>query len=762
MFPVLPVRDAVHFPGIIHTLLVVRDRSLRAMARAIEDDSQAISVSQRDMATDDPVVRDLCEVASLCRVLQALPMPDGSMRVVLRAEQRVRLNNPILRRGLIWAGAENFDEELDQSVEVQALARECQVLFRRLAELNDAIPIEAVQVVVAADSPTSLINLVGHHLTISPLRKQQLLETASTLDRLGLLDSILREELRIAEARQAIRARVNAEFESTQRDIILREQLRVIQSELGDDPLRAEAEEYRRRIDSAGLTAEALSRAEQEVEKLMRTPSHSPDGVAVRNYLEWLTELPWKARTEGTIDVLRASKVLEKGHFGLAAAKERILDYLAVRQISQSLRGPILCFVGPPGVGKTSLGASIAEATERHLARISLGGVRDEAEIRGHRRAYVGAAPGRIIQGLRQCGVRNPVIVLDEIDKMAMDFRGDPASALLEALDPAQNSRFVDHFIEAAFDLSEVLFIATANSVDGIPHALRDRLEVIEFESFTEEERLEIGRRHLLPGQVRNHGLSSKQIAITEAALLEVVRNYTREAGVRQLSRAIETVCRKTARILAEGSAKSVVVDVAMLVSMLGRAPHSQVDSERAGETGVATGLVVTDAGGTTMDVEAALLERNSTSPVVRLTGNLGEVLKESAETAVSFVRSVIGGLDRDVHVHLPAGSVPKDGPSAGLTIAVAVASAALERPVASGFAFTGEISLRGRVLAVGGIRDKVLAAHREGYKTIILPAENEPDLQDLPASVRNELTFIPVRSAYEALDASLGTVARR
>lgn len=763
LVPVLPARDAVHFPNLINAINVVREPSLKAVRRSMEGDRRVLVLSQRDMSQEDPRVEDLFETGTLSEALQALPMPDTSLRVVLRGLKRARATKLITKLGTFWAEIEEMPETDDDDLRVDALMRACVESFGRVIGMNKAIPPEAMQSVVHVENAGRLADAIAHHLPLRPSEKQNLLEQVHSRDRLERVFELLKREEQILDLDADIRKRVERELGDGQREFYLREQLKIIQNELQIREHRlGETEEYREKIEACGMTEPALEKALSELRRLDRTPANSPEGMVLRNYLDCMIELPWTKMTEDRIDVAEAKKQLEEEHFGLDKVKTRILDYLAVRQLKGSMRGPILCFVGPPGVGKTSIARSIADAMGRKFVKIALGGVRDEAEIRGHRRTYVGSMPGRIVQGLRTCGTRNPVIILDEIDKLSGDYHGDPTSALLEALDPEQNVRFSDHYLEAPFDLSRVLFIATANLLENIPAPLRDRMEVISFPSYTDDERTQISRTFLLPRAVEEHGLEPAQIEVPDSSIDAIVREYTREAGVRNLERAIATVCRKSARLIAEKTAKKVKVDQAKLTEFLGRPRFKRQIAEESNSVGSATGLVVSEYGGDVIPIEVSLMEPHAAKPELTLTGNLGEVMKESAMAALTFVRanSEELGIGRafkyDVHVHVPQGAIPKDGPSAGLTIAVALASAAGGRTVRSDVAMTGEITLRGKVLPVGGIRDKVLAAHRAGIKQVILPAENEADIDEVPPNVREAIQIHLVTDLHQALDIAL------
>jgi len=760
--PVLPVRGTVHFPGVIQTLLVGREMSVRALQDALGKDRETIVVGQRDQLVEEPEAADLYEVGTLSEVLHVLPLPDGTMRVVLRGMARVNIDKFVFRAGAFSAEYTVSNEVNPTSNSTEALMREAISIFQQAANLGIQIPPEVSETVSAIDDPGHLADTIAHHMPTSSQIKQSLLEKMNTEERLSELVSILSRELQVLELQVQLRTKVEHEVGQTQREYYLREQLKAIQQELGgEETLSDEGETYRAKLEACGMTEETLERAMQEVRRLDRSPSSSPEGMVIRNYLDWLLALPWSTLTEDSIDVRKAISILNRDHYGLTLVKDRIADFLAVRQVSQSLRGPILCFVGPPGVGKTSLGRSIAEALGRKFHRISLGGLRDEAEIRGHRRTYIGSMPGRLIQGLKQCGTRNPVFMLDEIDKMTMDFRGDPTSALLEALDPEQNANFSDHYIEAPFDLSAVMFICTANLLENIPAALRDRMEVIRFPSYTEREKMQIAKQYLLPEKLTEHGLKKAQLKVDAKAMEAIIREYTREAGVRSLNREIATVCRKTARKIAELGETKVEVTPDNLAEFLGRSKYRYGLKGKKNEVGLVTGLVYSEYGGDIISIEVALTEPYAEQPTIQLTGSLGDVMKESAYAAVSYVRQNQRQLANeefryDVHLHVPEGGVPKDGPSAGVGIFTAIVSAFCKRAVRCDIAMTGEITLRGKVLPVGGIREKVLAAHRSGIRQIILPAENERDLDDLPEIVRNSIQFHFVETADEVLKLAL------
>lgn len=760
--PVLPVRDTVHFPGVIQTLLVGRDMSVRALQDALNKDREVIVVGQRDQLIDEPTAEDIYTLGTLSEILHVLPLPDGTMRVVLRGMARVHLTNLKFKSKSYSAEYQVAEEIATTTANTEALIREAVAVFQQAASLGIQIPPEVSETISAIQDSGQLADTIAHHLPTTSQTKQSLLELLNTEERMTDLVRILTRELQVLELQSQLRTKVEREVGQTQREYYLREQLRAIQHELGGgDNFSEEGDTYRQKLEECGMTEETLERALQEVRRLDRAPSSSPEGMVIRNYLDWLLALPWKTLTEDSIDVKKAVAILDRDHYGLDQVKDRIADFLAVRQVSNSLRGPILCFVGPPGVGKTSLGRSIAEALGRKFQRISLGGVRDEAEIRGHRRTYIGSMPGRLIQALKQSGTRNPVFMLDEIDKMTSDLRGDPTSALLEALDPEQNHAFSDHYIEAPFDLSAVMFICTANLLENIPAPLRDRMEIIRFPSYTEKEKLEIAKKYLLPEKLKEHGLKKSHLKVDSKAFENIIREYTREAGVRSLNREIGTVCRKTARQIAENGATAIHATPENLHEFLGRSKFRYGLKGKKNEVGIATGLVYSEYGGDIISIETSLTKPFADQPTIQLTGSLGDVMKESAQAAMSYLRQNQSKFSNedfryDIHIHVPEGAVPKDGPSAGVTMLTAITSAYTNRPVRCDIAMTGEITLRGNVLPVGGIREKVLAAHRSGIRKVILPAENERDLDDLPETVIKQMNFTFVNHADEVLKLAL------
>jgi ATP-dependent Lon protease len=767
ILPLLPIREPVYFPHNIFPLFVGRDKSIRALEEARANDRYILLAAQRQVAIDDPTPEDIFSVGMVAEVMQVMNLPDNTVRVMLEGQARCRIREYLQQEPFFRVRAEVLAEEVERTAEVEALMRSVIAQFQHVVELGKDIPPEALVQIVNIDEPGRLADTVIPYLQggLRPKveRLQELLEIVNVRDRLERLNLILKKECEVLEIQRNIRNKVEKEMGDTQREFILREQLKAIQQELGErDDRLSEIDEYRERVEKARMPAEVEERALKELERLERMPFQAPEGVVVRTYLDWLVALPWSVASEETLEIPTAQQTLDEDHYGLARVKERILEFLAVRKLSREMRGPILCFVGPPGVGKTSIGKSIARALGRKFIRVSLGGVRDEAEIRGHRRTYIGAMPGRIIQGIKTCGTRNPVFMLDEIDKLGMDFRGDPSSALLEALDPEQNGAFSDHYLEVPFDLRNVMFITTANLLDPIPPALKDRMEVITFPGYIEDEKLAIARQFLVPKQRRENGIGEEHLAFTDAALLRVVREYTREAGVRNLEREIATICRKVAKDVASGKTELVTIDEADVKRFLGPRRYHYGRAEEQDEVGAATGLVYTEFGGDIVTVEASLLKFHEHK--LTLTGQLGEVMRESAVAAESYVRSRARLLDfpedffdrLEVHIHVPAGAVPKDGPSAGITMATALASAVTRRAVRKDLAMTGEITLRGKVLPVGGVKEKVLAAHRAGIRAVLLPRENERDAEEIPQNVRDDLELHFVEHMDQVLTLAL------
>ena len=762
ILPLLPLRGLLVFPYMVIHLDVGREKSVNALEYAMIQDREIFLSTQRDAQVEDPGPEDIYDIGTIVEVKQLLKMPGGTHRVLVEGLRRAKVLRYIDAEGFFKAEIEEVPEEYEKTPETKALVRNLVYLFEQYVKQGKKIAPETVVNVVAIEEPNRLADLIAAHLTLKIPERQKLLEALDIKDRIEKLSAILTSEIEILEIERKINLRVRKQMEKTQKEYYLREQLKAIQNELGDrDEKGSEAEEYRQKISEAELSDEIEEKALKEVERLEKMPPMVAESAVIRNYLDWLLSMPWNKKTEDKIDINEAQQILNEDHYGLEKAKERILEYLAVRKLTEKIKGPIICFVGPPGVGKTSLGKSVARALGRKFVRMSLGGVRDEAEIRGHRRTYVGAMPGRIIQGLRNAGSKNPVFLLDEVDKMSTDFRGDPSSALLEVLDPEQNNTFSDHYLEVPFDLSQVLFITTANVAYSIPRPLLDRMEIIQISSYTEEEKLNIALKYLLPKQLSEHGLSNHQLELKEGTIMAVIRGYTREAGVRNLERELAGLCRKAAKIIAEGSKNRVVISSRTLSKYLGIPRYRFRVKEKESLVGIASGLAWTEVGGDVLHIEVTLMKGKG---ALLLTGQLGDIMKESAQAGYTYVRSKaqkIGITEDfhekyDIHVHVPEGAIPKDGPSAGITMATALASSISGRKIRSDVAMTGEITLRGRVLPVGGIKEKVMAAHRAGYKVIILPEENKKDLEDISPNIRKELEFILVDHMDKVLDAAL------
>jgi ATP-dependent Lon protease len=765
---VLPLRDTVLFPQAMLPLAAGRESSVKLIEDAVRGGAAIGAFGQLDPALDQPQESDLHRVGTYTTIHKVFRQQDGSVRMAVQGLTRIRLIEVVQTQPFLRARVEEVPDIMPApgDLETEALTRNATTLFRRIAELSRLLPDEIADAVAQLTHPGRVADAIAASLpSLSTQTKQELLATADVKARLARLVPALTKEAEVLELGSRIQSQVESEVGKTQRDYYLREQLKAIQKELGQtDERTEEIDELRQKIEAAGMTDEAKKEALRELDRLSRMSPAAAEYTVARTYLEWLVALPWSKETEDSLDLTAARAVLDEDHSGLEKVKDRILEYLAVKTIRPLGRDPILCFVGPPGVGKTSLGRSIARALGRKFHRISLGGMRDEAEIRGHRRTYIGALPGQIIQGLRRAESKNPVLMLDEIDKLGMDFRGDPASALLEVLDPEQNVAFRDHYVDVPFDLSRVLFITTANLLDTVPPALRDRMEIIELPGYTEEEKVRIARQHLVPKQARDHGLlEGEHIRWTDAALTQLVRHYTREAGLRNLEREIAAITRKVAKRRVEGARKSVEVTPELVGELLG-APRFLVEEleERTRVPGVAVGLAWTAAGGDILFIEATRMKGGKT---LTLTGQLGDVMKESAQAALSWVRSHAADLGirsdfwdtSDIHIHVPAGGIPKDGPSAGVTMVTALASLMSQRPVKPRLAMTGEVTLSGRVLAVGGIKEKVLAARRAGVRTVILPRRNEKNLlEDVPKRLRETMTFHLVDSVHEVLDLAL------
>ncbi|MEN6643554.1 MAG: endopeptidase La [Armatimonadia bacterium] len=764
-FPVLPLRNEVVFPHMLVPLGAMRRRSVRALEEARQAETAIVLITQRDANVDDPEIADLHTVGTLGRVVQLLDLPDGSARAMVEGIARVRARQFTKGPQYLTVKIEPFMETFRESKEIRALMRTVVKQFEEAASLARNIPPEAIVTAMNVEDAGRLADLVAAHIRLRVEQRQEILEIDNTNARLRRVERFLAQELELLRLEQRIQQQVQDKIETSQREYFLREQMRVIQDELGErEDVAQETSEYRDKILAADMSAEATDKALQELARLERMPPMAPEHSVIRTWLDWLVELPWKTATADKLDLIAAAEILDEDHYGLAKVKERVLEFLAVRKLVEHARGPILCFMGPPGVGKTSIGKSIARSMGREFIRVSLGGVRDEAEIRGHRRTYIGALPGRIIQALRRVKSNNPVFMIDEIDKIGADFRGDPTSALLEVLDPAQNDSFRDHYLEVPFDLSRVMFVATGNELGPIPPALRDRMEVIEFPGYIEEEKLKIAKGFLVPKQRTEHGLRTRHIRFSDPALRSIIRHYTHEAGVRNLDREIASICRKTAKKVASGDEQQVRVEVKQVEEFLGPPRFRSGVKEKQDRVGVSTGMAYTEQGGDVLSIEVSVVDGTGE---LQLTGRLGEVMKESAQAALSYARSIAANYGvppeffrkHDIHIHVPAGAVPKEGPSAGLALVTALVSAISDRPCRSDTAITGEVTLHGKVLAIGGVREKVLAAHRAGITRVMLPKDNEKDLSDrkeLPETAWRDLSFIFVETAEEGLREAL------
>ncbi|WP_432806345.1 endopeptidase La [Lederbergia citrisecunda] len=750
------------YPTMVLHLDVGRAQSVQALEQAMMNDHLIFLATQKDVAIDEPVEDDLYKMGTLTKVKQMLKLPNGTIRVLVEGLTRARFTSLSNQGTYLSAKLELFEDENEKDIEVQALMRTMLEYFEQYIKLSKKITTETFATVSDIEEPGRMADIIASHLPLKLHDKQQILETIDVKERLGNIIKIIHNEREVLNLEKKIGQRVKQSMERTQKEYYLREQMKAIQKELGDkEGKTGEVADLTEKIEAADMPEHVKKTAYKELDRYEKIPSTSAESSVIRTYIDWLVSLPWKKATKDDLSIQKAEKILERDHFGLEKVKERVLEYLAVQQLTKSLRSPILCLVGPPGVGKTSLARSIAESMGRNFVRISLGGVRDESEIRGHRRTYVGAMPGRIIQGMKKAGTINPVFLLDEIDKMSNDFRGDPSSAMLEVLDPAQNSSFSDHYIEETYDLSKVMFLATANDLATIPGPLRDRMEIITIAGYTELEKIHIAKDHLLPRQTREHGLNKTQLQLRDCAIQQLVRFYTREAGVRELERQLASICRKAAKIIVSGDRKRVIVTGANLEEIIGKKKYSYGQAEIEDQVGVATGLAYTAVGGDTLQIEVSITPGKGK---LVLTGKLGDVMKESAQAAFSYVRSKAEELKLekdfhetcDIHIHVPEGAVPKDGPSAGITIATALVSALTGRPIRKEVGMTGEITLRGRVLPIGGLKEKSLSAHRAGLKTIILPKENEKDIDDIPESVRSDLKFVPVSHMDEVLETAL------
>lgn len=762
--PLLPVRDVVIFPYMVLPLVVGREKSQKALDESMAGNRLIFLATQKKVQTEDPNQDDIYQIGTVAEVLQLLKMPDGSAKILIEGLVRAQFSNfRITSKGYVEVDIEQHKILVEKTPNVKALMRQTLNLFEQYIGLNPRLPYETVTALNSIDEPGRLADMIAAHLTVKNSQKQIILEATNPEKRLEKIIEILNSELEILHIEKKIQSRVRNQIEKSQKEYYLTEQMKAIQKELRQkDDYAKEIDVLRTKIKETKMTKEAESIAFKELTRLEKMMPFSPEATVIRTYIDWLIALPWTVKTDDNLDLKHAEKILDEDHYGLKKIKERIVEYLAVCKMTKKMKGPILCFIGAPGTGKTSIGKSIARALGRKFVRISLGGVRDEAEIRGHRRTYIGALPGRILQSLRKAKSRNPVFLMDEIDKMGMDFRGDPAAALLEVLDPEQNSTFSDHYLEVDFDLSDVIFITTANTLYPIPPALVDRMETLRFAGYTKEEKVHIARRFLIPKQLKEHGVTTKQLNITDSAVNHIIKEYTLEAGVRNLDREIANVTRKVVKEIVSKNKKGVLEITEKNVKHYLGIPKYHTDEKSQNQVGVATGLAWTEVGGDTMSIEVSIMKGKG---VLTLTGKLGDVMKESAQAALSYIRSNSKKFrlkedffkDKDIHIHVPEGAIPKDGPSAGITMATALLSALTSKPVKKDIAMTGEITLRGRVLSIGGFKEKVLAAYRSGIKTVIFPFENTKDMEEIPKEVRNKIKFVPVKTMSEVIDKTVG-----
>lgn len=760
--PLLALRGVIVFPTIVLHLDVGRKKSIAALESAMMGKQEIFLVTQREVAVEDPKREDLYNVGTIAKINQMIKLPNGTMRILVEGLQRAELVRCIEMENELVAEVEPLTDISENRHEEEALMRQLVSQLEQYIKLSRKVTKETLATVIDIENPSRLTYMISSHVPLKIKDKQSLLEINNLSNRMRHLLNLLANEQKVLDLERKIGKRVQTSMERTQKEYYLREQLKAIQKELSEsDGKLSEVDQLRKDIEEAKMPEHVEKVALEELDRYERVPQNSAESSVIRNYLDWLISLPWHEKTEDVIEIDEAERILDEDHYGLEKVKERILEYLAVQKLTKSIRGPIICLVGPPGVGKTSLAKSIARAINRKFVRISLGGVRDEAEIRGHRRTYIGAMPGRIIQGMKKAETINPVFLLDEIDKMSNDFRGDPSSAMLEVLDPEQNSNFSDHFIEETYDLSNVMFIATANYANQIPGPLLDRMEVISIAGYTEVEKLHIAKEHLIPKQLKENGLTGANLQFRDDGLLKIIREYTREAGVRGLERQIATLCRKTAKLLISGKQKRVVITEKRVGDLLGKPLYRYGQMEKEDQVGTATGLAYTAVGGDTLSIEVIHYPGKGE---LRLTGKLGDVMQESAQAAFSYIRSRTKELKiredfhkkYDIHIHVPEGATPKDGPSAGITMATALISSLTGRPVKRNVGMTGEITLRGNVLPIGGLKEKALSAHRAGLTDIIIPAENERDLSDIPESIRKDLNFILVDHLDEVLDHAL------
>ncbi len=761
--PLLPLRDIVIFPDMVAPLFVGREKSIKAVDYAMAHGNLILLATQKSAGNENPTAKSIYKTGCICEIIQVFKMPDGTVKIMVEGLARSPIIEYLSSSPFFMVKAKPvFAQALkSDSLKFEAVIRGVKSLFEKYLKMETRLQPETAMLIGEIKEPEELSNAIMAHLVLETQQRQSVLSETNLEKRFGMIASFLEKEVEILHIEKKVKGRVKRQMDQSQKEYYLNEQIKAIQKELGRADIKNESEEFREKIARAGMPKDTETKALKELSKLDQMPPMSAEGTVVRNYLDWLTDIPWKKKSRDRLDTLEAKKILDADHYGLGDVKERILEYLAVKKLSKSGRGPILCLVGPPGVGKTSLGKSVARALGRKFIRVSLGGIRDEAEIRGHRRTYIGALPGRIVQSMKKAGTINPVMMLDEIDKMSIDFRGDPSAALLEALDPEQNKNFSDHYLEVDYDLSSILFITTANLLHPIPSPLRDRMEVIEISSYTEDEKLGIAKNFLVPKQLKEHGLSKKQLTFGDELLGKIISGYTQEAGVRNLEREISSVCRKVARKVVENRQFNSMPTADAACEYLGPEKFRQEKAEMHNETGFAIGMAWTQAGGMIMHVEVSVVPGKGK---LILTGKLGEVMRESAQAALSYIRSRAKrfGLKSDfysksdIHIHLPEGAIPKDGPSAGITMVSAMVSAFCNTPVRHDVSMTGEVTLRGRVLPIGGLKEKVLAAHRAGIKEIIFPKENEKDLKKIPKKILSNIKFTPVSSMDEVLSVAM------
>jgi ATP-dependent Lon protease len=759
LIPLLPLRDIIVFPHMVVPLFVGREKSIHAIEEAMSSDKEILLIAQKKAKTNDPMPDDIFTVGTIGTIIQILKLPDGTVKVLVEGKRRARVKRYLPNEQYFLVEVEEVQETVESSVEIEALMRSIHSTFETYVKLNKRIPPEMLMSISTIEEPSRLADTIVAHLNLKLNDKQAILETESPKDRLEKLYELMQAEIEILQVEKKIRTRVKKQMEKTQKEYYLNEQMQAIQKELGErDEFKNEIQELEEKIKNKKMSKEATAKVKKELKKLKMMSPMSAEATVVRNYIDWILALPWYEYTKDKLDIAEAEKILEEDHYGLTKVKERILEYLAVQSLVEKIKGPILCFVGPPGVGKTSLAKSIARATGRRFVRLSLGGVRDEAEIRGHRRTYIGALPGKIIQSMKKAGSGNPVVLLDEVDKMSTDFRGDPSAALLEVLDPEQNHAFNDHYLDLDYDLSRVMFITTANTLHGIPIPLQDRMEIIRIPGYTEEEKLSIAKKYLIPKQAEANGLKDVKLRFNDSAVRKIINEYTKEAGVRNVEREIASICRKVAkRVLKEGKDKVYTVSSQAIPKYLGVPKFRHSRAEEKDEIGLCTGLAWTEFGGELLATEVTVMPGKGK---LIITGKLGDVMQESAHAAMSYVRSRadVFGWERDfyqkfdIHIHVPEGAIPKDGPSAGITMATAIISALTRTPVRRDVAMTGEITLRGRVLPIGGLKEKILAAHRGEISTVIIPKENEKDLAEIPQNILKKVKVATVGHIDEVL----------